>query len=242
LIPLIGGEGPLSAWSHSQVLINTRGAADLVGATKMDRPEDIETNPVNGKVYAVMTSNTNRGTTGNPGPEPPNPRAINRHGHIIELTETGNDAGSTTFAWEIFLLCGDPSNPADQTYFAGFDSSLVSTISAPDNIAFDKRGNLWIATDGQPATIQKNDGVFAVPTDGPDRGFLRQFMSSPVGAEVCGPEFTPDCETLFCAIQHPGEGGRLSQPTSRWPDGAPAARPSVIAIKKALPGPKVIGT
>jgi secreted PhoX family phosphatase len=241
-IPLVGGEGPLAAWSHEEVLLNTRGAADVVGATKMDRPEDIETNPVNGKVYAVMTNNTNRGTAGNPGTDAANPRAVNRHGHIIELTERGDDAASETFTWDIFLLCGDPSNPADQTYFAGFDPRRVSTISTPDNIAFDKRGNLWIATDGQPGTIQKNDGVFAVPADGQDRGFLRQFMSSPVGAEVCGPEFTPDNETLFCAIQHPGEGGRISQPTSHWPDGGPVARPSVIAITKTLPGPKTIGT
>jgi uncharacterized protein len=241
-IPLVGGVGPLAAWAHEDVLINTRGAADLVGATRMDRPEDIETNPVNGKVYAVMTNNTNRGTAGNPGTNASNPRAVNRHGHIIELTETGDDPGAPTFTWDIFILCGDPSNPADQTYFAGFDPSRVSMISTPDNIAFDKRGNMWIATDGQPGTVQKNDGVFAVPVEGPDRGFLRQFMSSPVGAEVCGPEFSPDDETLFCAIQHPGEGGRLSQPTSRWPDGGSAARPSVIAITKTLPGPKTIGT
>jgi uncharacterized protein len=173
----------LAAWSHAQVLVYTRGAADLVGVTKMDRPEDIETNPVNGKVYIVLTSNTNRGTAGNPGPDAANPRANNRHGHIIELTEAGEDPASMTFHWDIFLLCGDPSNPADQTYFAGFDLSRVSMISAPDNIAFDNRGNLWIATDGQPGTIQKNDGVFAVPVEGTDRGFLRQFLSSPVGAE-----------------------------------------------------------
>ncbi|RPH74214.1 DUF839 domain-containing protein, partial [bacterium] len=45
-IPLVAGQGPLSNWTESMILINTRGAADLVGATKMDRPEDIETNPV----------------------------------------------------------------------------------------------------------------------------------------------------------------------------------------------------
>jgi uncharacterized protein len=111
-IPLVGGEGPLAAWSHAQVLVYTRGAADLVGVTKMDRPEDIETNPVNGKVYIVLTSNTNRGTAGNPGPDAANPRANNRHGHIIELTEAGEDPASMTFHWDIFLLCGDPSNPA----------------------------------------------------------------------------------------------------------------------------------
>jgi len=243
-IPLIAGQGVLSTWTHPEVLINTRGAADLVGATKMDRPEDIETNPVNGKLYAIMTNNSNRGDPGNPGPDAANPRSKNVHGHIIELTEAGGDAASTIFTWSIFILCGDPSKPEDRTYFAGFDPDRASPISTPDNLAFDNRGNMWIATDGQPTTAGngRNDGIFVVPVEGTDRGFLRQFMSAPVRAEVCGPEFTPNDETLFCAIQHPGEGSTLAQPTSDWPDRNGVPRPSVIAITKTLPGRKTIGS
>jgi secreted PhoX family phosphatase len=62
------------------------------------------------------------------------------------------------------MLCGSPSVAADGTYFAGFDPSRVSPISSPDNITFDKQGNLWIATDGQTGTLGKNDGIYAVPT------------------------------------------------------------------------------
>jgi secreted PhoX family phosphatase len=79
-----------------------------------------------------------------------------------------------------------------------------------------------------------------VPVEGPQRGFLRQFMSSPNASEVCGPEFTPDNRTLFCAIQHPGEGGTISAPVSTWPDGASPARPSVVAIQNS-DGNRVIG-
>ena len=217
-IPMTAGAGPLTGWSEAMVLINTRGAADLLGATKMDRPEDIETNPVNGKLYCVFTNNTNRGVGTNPLSDGPNPRTRNNHGHIIELTEERNDPGATSFTWEIFILCGDPSRatPAtspdpvlesEVTYFAGFDPSLCSPISSPDNIVFDKKGNLWIATDGQPNsnTLAKNDGFYAVPVEGPQRGFLRQFLSVPTGAETCGPEFTPDNQTLFIAVQHPAE-------------------------------------
>ena len=53
-----------------------------------------------------------------------------------------------------------------------------------DNIAFDNSGNLWIATDGQPSAIRVNDGVFGVPTEGPERGHVKQLLSSVVGSEV----------------------------------------------------------
>jgi uncharacterized protein len=238
-IPLVAGEGALAAWTQAEICIKTRLASDQVGATRMDRPEDIETNPVNGKLYCVMTNNTNRGATGSPAPDAANPRAINRHGHIIELAEDDDDAAAKTFSWDIFVLCGDPNNAADGTYFAGWDG-FVSPISSPDNIAFDAEGNLWIATDGQPGTLQKADGVYAVPVEGPQRGFLRQFLSSPNASEVCGPEFTPDNKTFFVAIQHPGEGGTVNAPTSTWPDGVTPARPSVVAIQNDG-GDRVIG-
>ena len=241
-LPLIGGQGPLSHLSQAAVLINARGASDLVGATKMDRPEDLETNPVNGKLYAVFTNNTQRGTSGRPGVNPPNPRANNRHGHIIEITEDGNDAGSTTFRWEILLLCGDPDNAADGTFWAGFDPAQVSPISSPDNITFDSRGNLWIATDGQTGTFGKNDGIYAVPVEGSDRGFLRQFLSGVVGCETASLEFSSDNETLFVSIQHPGEGSSLQASSSTFPDGTIPPRPCVVAVTKISRGPKTIGS
>lgn len=239
-LPMIGGQGPLANWTQAEICINTRQAADLLGATRMDRPEDIEVNPVNGKVYAIMTNNNQRGATGRPGPDSANPRVNNRFGHILEITEGGNDPTALVFRWEIFMLCGNPRNAADNTYFAGFDRSRVSLISTPDNLVFDNRGNMWIATDGQPSSVQVNDGIFAVPVIGEDRGYVRQLLSAPVAAEVCGPEFTPNNETLFVAIQHPGEGGTLASPTSRWPDGA-FARSSVVAVSRTVSG-RVIGS
>lgn len=240
-LPLVAGQGALATWTQADICIRTRLAADAVGATKMDRPEDLEVNPVNGKLYCIFTNNTQPGTSGRPATDKANPRTNNRSGHIIELTEAGDDPTATTFKWEIFLLCGDPSVEADGTYFAGFDKTQVSAISCPDNLTFDNQGNLWIATDGQPGTIRKNDGIFVVPVEGPERGFVRQLMSCPMAAEVCGPEFTPDNRTLFAAIQHPGEGGTIASPTSTWPDGNSPARPSVIAIVNAA-GTRVIGS
>lgn len=232
-LPLVHGSGPLTREngfaSQADVVIDARIAADLLGATRMDRPEDIEVNPVNGKVYVVCTNNVDRGVEGHADPDRPNPRRRNEHGHIIEMTEAGDDHAATEFRWDLFMVCGDPADPA--THYAGFDKSLVSPISCPDNICFDRRGNLWIATDGQEKSVGRRDGFFAVPVAGQERGRLIQFAESVEGSEVCGPEFTPDGTTAFLAIQHPGEGSSYAKPSTRWPDGDGPPRPSVIAIR-----------
>ncbi len=191
----------------------------------MDRPEDFETNPVTGKVYLVCTNNSNRTwdetIRSNPRPE-------NFTGHIIELTEAGDDHAATTFTWAMFILAGDPA--AGGTYYGGFDTELVSPFASPDNITFDTAGNLWLSTDGMPNSLPGNDGLFAVPTEGEERGYVKQFFSSVTGAEVSGPVFNPDDTALFASIQHPGEGGTYEEPISQWPTGDGPPRPSVVVI------------
>lgn len=211
--------------SVEEVLIFTRLAGDKVGATKMDRPEDVEPNLKNGKIYCALTNNDRRGAAGQPGVDPVNPRPVNRHGHILEITEDNNDQTSETFSWTLPILCGDPAQP--DTYFMGFDKTKVSPISCPDNVAFDATGNLWIATDGN--ALGSNDGLFAVPLEGPQKGYLKQFLSVPLGAECCGPFISTDSRSVFTAVQHPGEvtGARVDNPASTWPDGD-FAKPGVV--------------
>ncbi len=240
-IPLAtGDQSHVPGMTVAEVLINTRLAGDRVGATKMDRPEDIERNPVNGKVYVALTNNTDRGLPGEPGPDEANPRNENKHGHVIEFAEAGDDPAATRFRWKILLLCGDPDDPS--TYFGGFDKSQVSPITSPDNITFDAAGNLWLASDSTRA-LEQNDGFFAVPVEGSERGYLRQFLTVPFGAEACGPLITPDQETIFCAVQHPGEieGATPEDPASTWPDGR-QPRPSLVSVYKDVPGDKRIGS
>ena len=224
--------------SQADVMINARTAADLLGATMMDRPEDIETSPLNGKVYMIMTNNTQRGPDGRADVDAANPRVENAHGHILEVTEDGGDHAATTFTWEMFILGG----PADDetSYYAGFPKEMVSPLSCPDNSTFDNLGGFWISTDGSPRTLGINDGLYAVPVDGEERGYVKQFMSSVPGAEVSGPIFTPDNTTLFVAIQHPGEGGTFEEPAVRWPDPEGPARPALVVFQKDDGG--VIGT
>jgi secreted PhoX family phosphatase len=233
-LPLVHGENGLDETngfaSLVDILLNPRAAADILGATKMDRPEDFETNPVNKKVYLVCTNNTRRATDDNDDINAANPRPENSTGHIIEMTEDGDDHAANTFKWEIFLLAGDPEDAS--TYFAGFPKDQVSPIASPDNITFDTAGNIWISTDGLSNSLAGNDGLFATPVEGAERGYLRQFFSSVNGAEVSGPIFNPDSTALWTSIQHPGEGGTIEEPVTMWPDGEGTARPTVVLITR----------
>lgn len=226
----------LAGWTLERILIDTRGAADVVGATPMDRPEDIEVSPKNGKVYICLTNNSRRTVA-----DEANPRVNNQHGHIIELIEDGDDPLAMTFSWNILVKCGDPAQDHD-TSFGDIADPLaagVSPISDPDNIVHDDDGNLWISTDGQyfsgSAGFGQNDGVFAVPLEGPDRGLLRQFLSGVPGGEICGPEFSGDNTTFFCAIQHPNDGEAF---VKIWPPGEEVSKPALIGVRN-LSGKKI---
>ncbi|MYW95908.1 DUF839 domain-containing protein [Amycolatopsis rubida] len=236
-IPLASGDKSfVDGFTAEEVYVFTRHAADRAGATKMDRPEDIEPNPVNGRIYAALTNNSDRGAAGKAGPDEANPRTRNKNGHILEWDEDRGDSASTRFSWRLLLVCGDPAT-AD-TYFGGFPKDQVSPISCPDNVAFDPHGNLWISTDGN--TLGANDGLFSVPVSGPERGHVKQFLSVPVGAETCGPVVTENL--VLVAVQHPGEDAASSaNPTSHWPDGgASQPRPAIVSVWKrgafGLPG------
>ncbi|WP_329336899.1 PhoX family protein [Streptomyces sp. NBC_00663] len=222
-----GAVSHVDGMTADEVFVFTRLAGDKVGATKMDRPEDIQPNPVSGKVYVALTNNTNRGLTGYAAADEANPRNANKHGHILELTERWNRPESDKFAWSLFLVAGDPTDPA--TYFAGFPKDRVSPISCPDNVAFDPYGNLWISTDGNQ--LGSHDGLFGVATKGDRRGELKQFLTMPTGAETCGPVIQD--RRVLVAVQHPGEitGATVENPASTWPDGpGKIVRPAVVAV------------
>ncbi len=235
-LPLVHGQNGLTAENgfadQGELLIKARLAADLLGATPMDRPEDIEANPINGRVYAVMTKNKKRKAD---QIDAANPRAENLYGHILELTPPGSgkdvDHAAASFKWDVFLLAGDPAKPEQG---AKYNPHITADgwFAAPDNIAFDPSGRLWIATDGA-TDFDIADGLYATDTDGDGRALTRFFFSCPTGAEMCGPCFTPDGKTLFVSVQHPAEDSEtLDKATTRWPDFADnlPPRPSVVAI------------
>ena len=224
-LPLVHGTGPLTEAngfaSQADVLIRARDAGTALGATAMDRPEDIEPNPVLGSVYLALTNNDRRGTEGNPDVDPANPRPVNVAGHVLELVEAGRDAAATAFGWRILLLCGDPADPS--TYYGGFDKSQVSEIAAPDNLAVDSRGQLWIATDGAPRVLPINDAVVGLPVVGPERGRTRQLFGGVFGSELTGSTSIPPRPRCSCPSSTRARAARLpNRPVAgpgpaRWP-------------------------
>lgn len=191
--------------TQAEVLVRVREAAALIKATPLDRPEDIEIHPKDGSVYVALTNNLKHG---------------NYYGQIIRLIEADGDAESLSFRFEIFATGGPQS---------GF--------ACPDNLLFDKLGNLWVTTDISSSALNKgaydsfgNNGLYLIPTEGPDKGAAFRFASAPFEAELTGPWFAPDGKTLFLSVQHPGEETTDPlRPTSRWPYGS-VPRPTVIAI------------
>lgn len=240
-LPLVHGQGKLTAENgfkdQGEVLIHARLASDVLGATKMDRPEDVEANPKTNKVYVMLTNNNRRKAD---QVDAANPRADSKFGHIIEMTPNDADHAGTKFKWEILVQCGDPAVAA---VGAKFNPATTKDgwFGMPDNAAVDALGRLWIATDGNsPKDTGRADGVWAMETEGAARGTSKLFFRCPNGAELCGPEFTPDLATFFVAIQHPGESedekvpGTFENPATRWPDFKDnmPPRPAVVAITK----------
>lgn len=247
-LPLVHGTGPLTAVNgfHSQadVVIEARRAADLLGATSMDRPEDVEPHPQTGHIYVVLTNNHRRDAG---RIDPANPRPDNRWGQIIEIVppRVNGVADHTALecGWEFFLLAGDPADARQSARYAG-PVSRNGWLACPDNVAFDPKGRIWIATDGQEDVAGFADGLYAADTSGPGRGITRLFFNAPRGAEVCGPCFAPDGRTLFVAVQHPGDekGSTFEKPSTRWPDFDAAVPPRSAVIAVTRTDGKEIGT
>ena len=165
----------------ADIAINTRLAADAVGATKMDRPEWNAVNPANGEIYFTLTNNSNRSIdpTGSQYlPDASNPRAYthikgtskqnsNPNGHLVRLKE---GASVSSFSWDVYLFGAE----------AGADKSLVNIsaltadqdFSSPDGLVFSKAtGICWIQTDDGAYTDVSNCMMLgALPGPGGDGG------------------------------------------------------------------------
>ncbi|WP_318443435.1 PhoX family protein [Photobacterium leiognathi] len=214
--------------SLAEIIINTAGAADLVGATPMDRPEWAAVDPYTGSVYLTLTNNTKRKDSTNPA----NPRLDNKFGHIIRWDEGENP---TEFDWDIFVF-GSPSNGDEETNRSGLTD--LNQFASPDGLAFDQRGIMWIQTDNGADEVEEytNDQMLAVVpsqlldsndnqtvVSSENQADLKRFFVGPNGCEVTGFTISPDYTSLFVNIQHP----------SNWPysDNAAEATPNGTEVR-----------
>ena len=248
-VELTQGKNGLSAdkgfASQGDVVIKARQASDLVGATKMDRPEWIAVDPKTGWVYCTLTNNSNRGKPGFPGVDAANPRVDNTMGNIIRWKEDG-DFDGRTFAWNHFVLAGDATLPRADAK----GNIKGDTFGSPDGLWVDGRGVMWIQTDISTSALGKGDYAGGMSNNmmlaaDMTTGEIRRFLTAPKGSEVTGVITTPDLRTMFINIQHPGEpDSERSDPAaptrvSTWPDNA-RPRSATVVITKIDGG--IIGT
>ena len=239
-LALVQGQGPLTAQhgfaDQGEVVVKTRQASDLLGATKMDRPEWLAIDQEGNQVFCALTNNSARGQAGQPDVDAANPRRHNVMGQVIRWQESG-DFDSTRFAWTTLVLAGDPDNPrADARGNVQGDA-----FACPDGLMFDPRGVLWIQTDTAAADLNRGEftrlGNNQMLACDPGTGEVRRFLSGPVHCEVTGAALTPDGSTLFVNIQHPGEPpserseANAAQKYSSWPFGG-RPRSATVAIRR----------
>jgi secreted PhoX family phosphatase len=237
-LPLQHGQGPLTAANGfadlGEVLVKTRQASDLLGATKMDRPEWLAVDPQRW-VYCALTNNSRRGQPGEPGADAANPRSNNTMGQIIRWKEDGDFDGQV-FEWNHFVLAGDPANERAEAK----GQVRGHAFGCPDGLWVDGRGVLWIQTDMSSSVMGKGEmqrlGNNTMLAADPRTGEIRRFLTGPVGCEITGATATPDGRTMFINIQHPGESpNERSDPAnprrySNWPDQRPDGRPRAATV------------
>jgi len=232
--PLVYGQAPhIKAngfESQADVVIDARRAADLVGATPMDRPEDVEVNPVTGSIFVNLTNNSKR--TGDQT-DFANPRGPNHGGHIIELLAPLRDHTAAVYDWTLFLMGGPIEGEGTMRGAYHPDTETDAWLASPDNMTFDKQGRIIIACDDANAH-KIADGIWMSDVRGAGRALPKRLVATPVGAEMCGPCLTPDNRTLFVAVQHPGMGSSYEEPATRWPDFDPQIPPrsSLVAVRR----------
>jgi secreted PhoX family phosphatase len=250
-LPLVQGIGPLTAANgfadQGEVVIKTRQASDLLGATKMDRPEWLAIDQASGEVYCTLTNNSQRGGKDRPGVDAANPRANNVMGGIIRWKDDG-DFDGVTFRWSHLVLAGDPANERAEA-----KGNIKGDIFAcPDGLVLDDRGVLWIQTDAHATQMYKGElvriGNNQMLACDRSTGEIRRFLTGPVNCEITGLTFAPDGRTAFLNVQHPGETpSDRSDPAepdkySSWPDYKAGGRPRSATVVVRRKDGGVIGT
>jgi secreted PhoX family phosphatase len=233
------------------ILIDAHLAANAVGATAAARPEDTVLDPTSGDLLIAFTA-AGADQEGRSDPaifRGPSGEASWPHGWVMRLSERAAPAAEHaggSFRWRLAAVGGAPWQGG-----LGF--------SNPDNLAVDRRGNIWMVTDRSTRSgaldLFGNNSCWLLPSGGPAAGQAQLFATGPMECEFCGPCFDSSEATLFLAVQHPGENhgtragefevqshelvDRRGQPFSQlrtvplgsnWPSGVPGRPPRPAVV------------
>ena len=194
---------------QTEVLIRAREASKLLGATALNRPEDIEIDPITGNIFVSLTNNKSKNDF---------------HGSILKIEETNGAFDALTFKASTYIAGGEKNGfscPDNLAFDLSGNLWITSDISGSD-----------MNREGNPYLPFKNNSLFVIPRYGEDSGKVIRVASAPKDAELTGPWFSPDGKTLFLSVQHPGEQTQdKNNPTSTWPfDNEGIPKPAVVAI------------
>ena len=136
----------------AEICIHTRLAASAVKATTMDRPEWVTANPLSPEAYCCLTYNKDRGRRKNKGAtrcrSEGRTRAKPTTTDISCDDDENGDHGALNFTWDLFVVAG---NSVVHTDARAGSANITphNMFNAPDGLAFDLTGMLWIQTDGK---------------------------------------------------------------------------------------------
>lgn len=218
----------------AMICIHTRMAATQVGATTMDRPEWVASNPLKAELYCALTNNKNRGVKANAGDVwtpvgGPNPREANKYGQIVRWWPDSGNHTADTFTWDLFVMAGNPTVHSDDRG-GSTNVNEGNMFNSPDGLVFDTKGLLWIQTDGNYSNEKDfaGQGNNQMLIGDPATGEIRRFLVGPKQAEITGIAWAADRRTVFVGVQHPGERG-----DSHWPDGGDKTpRSAIVAVRR----------
>lgn len=179
--------------SLADVLTYCNESAKALGATRTDRPEDIEIHPETGDVYIAFTNNSNHG---------------NFYGQITRIMPTNGDHEALDFLWDIFAVGGPQSgfsSPDNMIFDAKGNLWMVTDVSS---------GSL----NSGIYTFMGNNSMYVFPTAGDYAGIAFRFASGPAQCEMTGQSWVENA--MFLSVQHPGEESEsLEVLGSNWPLG-----------------------
>ncbi|HEY8206610.1 MAG TPA: alkaline phosphatase PhoX [Myxococcaceae bacterium] len=186
-----------------------------LGVMEMNRPEDIEWNPLDpsGKprIYIAFTQHLRRtqldqqGVLIPPATQPSTAPRADRTGSIfwVEEATPANPAASATF-----------------TYGRAWKGTVgrgLYDAAMPDNLIVDKQGGVFFGTDGNFGVNGHSDALYYLDLDPANAtgapgvvgegtfGKGLRIAAVPSDAEATGPAFNSDMTSLFLSVQHPGE-------------------------------------